>query len=166
MDFKIFFKKAPILKVIGALGTVAGAIVGLHSLLNWYEERTMDTISGRWELETITEKTSFKAFTNMHLGYIVYMQQKNNELHGTGEKAIENNIPIPPAGHTPIELIGVYDGETIKLTVVEKGKKRETRGMINLKQTGEKNKYVGTFSSTAANSCGKCYLKIIPDKEN
>ena len=150
-----------VLKMVGGMGTVIGAFLGMNGLYNWYNQKTLEDISGNWKLNYTIEETSYAPYKGIQLGYTIFIEQHGNAIKGNGDKTYENGQPLPSAAKTPIEVNGTFDGENILLTVKEKGKKRESSGMIQLKVGDHAKKFEGTFTTTAANSTGKCVVELI-----
>jgi hypothetical protein len=97
----------------------------------------------------------------LQLGYTLFIEQNGNSLKGNGAKILENNQVLPTAARTPIEVNGTFDGKNIQLTVKEKGKIRESHGIIKLKITDNKQIFEGIFTTDAANASGKCLMEVL-----
>ncbi len=158
---KMLSSKIPILRVIGGIGTIVGAILGISSLYNWYNQKTIEDISGIWKVSYAIDETTYVPYKGLQIGYTIFIQQEGTNLKGIGEKISENGQVLPASAKTPIKVNGTFDGENVLLTVEEKGKKRESSGMIKLKVLGNHDSvFEGTFSTTAANSSGKCMVEL------
>jgi len=161
--FSLEVDSAKALKIVGGAGTVIGVFFGVNNLFDWYSQKTMDNLSGEWKLTTITEKTTLKRYEGLELAYKIFLNHDGKVIKGSGEKYWENGNTISFESHTPIEFEGIYDGKSVNLNITEKGKKRETKGKIILQKATSEIEYIGTFSSTAADSKGKAILVKISD---
>jgi hypothetical protein len=158
---KIFNREISPMKMIGGIGVIVGAFFGITNLVNWSKEQMLDDISGNWNLTYTIEQTSFNPYKGLQLGYTLFIEQNGKSLKGTGSKTLENNQVLATSARTPIEVSGTFDGKNIQLTLTEKGKMRESHGIIKLKITDNKKIFEGTFTTDAANSSGKCLMEVL-----
>lgn len=120
------------------------------------EQRTMNAhnLAGEWKVINTVQKTGYKSYSNMEVGFRLRIKQSGNDITATGEKFSENGRNLPQNSRTPIHLTGSIDGNKIVATFVEDGLMRRTNGRFvwKLQNSGG---LTGTFASTAANSSGK-----------
>ncbi len=152
--------KIPFLRIIGGIGTLVGAVLGINGLYNWYNESIIEDLSGIWKVSYIIEETTYAPYKGLRIGYTIFIQQDGFNLNGKGDKISENSQMLQTSAKTPIEVNGTFDGENVQLTVLEKGKKRESSGMIKLKKVNDGGVFEGSFYTTAANSSGKCIVEL------
>lgn len=112
-----------------------------------------DDVSGVWTVVTQVERTSYRGFEGLHLGYRLQLEQVGNRVIGTGQKISENGRPLRGRARTPIRVQGTIDGERVELTFTERGAQRTSRGKFVLLVEAD-GQLRGRFSSTAANSSG------------
>ena len=111
-------------------------------------------LTGTWKVINTVEKTSYKPFANLRIGYRLTFNQKGTDFTAMGEKVLENGRTLPTAGRTVIDLTGTFEGETFQARFVEKGARRKTTGMFLWKVENDGTLMKGTFVSTAADSSG------------
>ena len=111
-------------------------------------------LTGTWNVINTVEKTSYKPFANLRIGYRLTVNQKGTNFTAMGEKVLENGRTLPTAGRTVIDLTGAFEGETIQARFVEKGARRKTTGMFLWRVEHNGTLMKGTFVSTAADSSG------------
>lgn len=123
-------------------------------------ERDVDVhdLNGEWRLINVVEKTDYKSFHNMQLGFRLKINQKGKEFTATGEKFSENGQMLPANSRTPIQLTGSIEGDTVVATFVEDGRRRRTNGRFVWKLQGG-DKLTGTFVSTAATTVGRSAVR-------
>ena len=111
-------------------------------------------LNGEWRVINVVEKTNYKSFHNLQLGFRLKINQKGKEFTATGEKFSENGQTLPANSRTPITLTGSIEGDKVIATFVEDGLRRRTNGRFEWTlQNGDK--LTGTFVSTAANGRGR-----------
>lgn len=110
-------------------------------------------LSGEWRVINTVQKTGYKSYGNLQVGFRLSIDQNGKEFTAKGEKVSENGKTLPAARRTPINVTGSIDGDNVLATFVEDGRMRRTNGRFvwKLKNDG----LAGTFESTAANSSGK-----------
>ncbi|MCA1576727.1 MAG: DUF4388 domain-containing protein [Acidobacteria bacterium] len=111
-------------------------------------------LNGEWRLINVVEKTNYKSFHNMQLGFRLKINQKGKEFTATGEKFSENGQTLPADSRTPITLTGSIEGDKVIATFVEDGVRRRTNGRFEWTLQGG-DKLTGTFVSTAGNNRGR-----------
>jgi hypothetical protein len=116
-------------------------------------EAPVQDLSGEWRVVNTVEKTAYKSFDNLQVGFRVKIDQKGNEFTASGEKFSENGQTLPANNRTPIRVTGSIDGDSVVATFVEEGKVRKTNGRFAWKLQNDE--LAGTFVSTAAKSSGK-----------
>jgi hypothetical protein len=115
-------------------------------------ENNVPDLSGEWRVTNTVQKTAFKSFDNMEVGFRLSITQTGKEFTAKGEKLSENGKTLPAASRTPIHVTGTIDGDRVLATFVEDGKMRQTNGRFVWKLNNDR--LAGTFVSTAANSSG------------
>lgn len=116
---------------------------------------TMQDLNGEWRVINTVEKTAYKSFDNMQVGFRLTINQNGNEFTAKGEKFSENGQTLPTARRTPIQVKGSIDGDRVVATFTEDGRTRRTNGRFVWKLRNSGDGLSGTFVSTAANSSGK-----------
>lgn len=110
-------------------------------------------LAGEWKVINTVEKTAYKPYDAMEVGFRLRIKQTGKDFTATGEKFSENGRNLPAKSRTPIQLTGSIDGDEIVATFVEDGLMRRSNGRFVWRlQSGG---LTGTFVSTAANSSGK-----------
>ena len=112
-------------------------------------------LSGQWKVVNTIEKTSFRSFTNLEIGFRLVINQTGTEFTAKGEKVSENGRILPASGRTPIHLSGSIDGDRIEATFKEEGLRRRTSGTFVWRIKNAGTGLTGTFVSTAARTSGK-----------
>lgn len=110
-------------------------------------------LSGEWRVINTVEKTAYKSFDNLQVGFNLKIDQNGNEFTASGEKFSENGHMLPATSRTPIRVTGSIDGDRVVATFVEEGKVRKTNGRFEW--TLQNDGLAGTFVSNAAKSSGK-----------
>ena len=122
-------------KIIGTslVGTIT-AIGGIATLHQYYETRTIGTLTGSWTLRHTVAEGPYNGTT---LTFKMYLAQNGRQFSGTGEKVEVDGVVLPPQERTPLTIVaGTIDGSDVAATYVEAGKSRETRGLLNWKLRG------------------------------
>lgn len=111
-------------------------------------------LTGEWRVINTVEKTSYKSFGNMQVGFRLKINQQGNEFTASGEKFFENGRTLAADSRTPIHVRGSINGDEVVATFVEDGKSRKSNGRFvwKLKKGGDA--LAGTFVTNAANSSG------------
>jgi len=124
------------------------------------ENRTAEVqdLTGDWQVINTVQKTAYKSFDNMKVGFRLKINQQGKEFTGKGEKFLENGQTLPVANRTPISVTGSVDGDMVVATFVEDGSVRRTNGRFVWKLQNGRDQLAGTFVSTAANSSGRSAL--------
>ena len=112
-------------------------------------------LSGEWNVVNTVQKTTYKSFGNMEIGFRLRIKQTGNDFTASGEKVSENGRNLPAASRTPIRVNGSIEGDQVVATFVEDGMTRPTNGRFIWKVKGRNAALSGTFTSAAANSSGK-----------
>ena len=112
-------------------------------------------LTGEWRVINTVEKTAYKSFGNMQVGFRLKIDQRGNEFTASGEKFSENGQTLAAGSRTPIHVHGSIDGDKVVATFIEEGRTRRSNGSFiwKLQRGGEA--LAGTFVTTAANSSGK-----------
>jgi hypothetical protein len=111
-------------------------------------------LTGQWKVVNIIEKTSYRAFSNMEIGFRLMINQTGKDFTAIGEKVSENGRVLPSTGRTPIHVIGSIDGDMIHATFLEQGAVRRTKGRFDWRIANAGAGLAGTFISTAARTSG------------
>jgi hypothetical protein len=111
-------------------------------------------LTGEWQVINTIQKTDYKSFDNMKIGFRLKIDQQGKEFTGKGEKFSENGQTLAVENRTPIHVIGSIKGDKVLATFVEDGKLRKTNGRFvwKLQSTDQ---LAGKFVTTAANSSGR-----------
>ena len=115
-------------------------------------------LTGEWHVMNTVEKTAYRSFDNMKVGFRLKIDQQGKEFTGKGEKFSENGQTLPAGSRTPIRVTGSVDGDKVIATFVEDGSIRSTNGRFVWKLQNRRDQLAGTFVSTAANSSGRSAL--------
>lgn len=118
-------------------------------------DRNVQDLSGEWNVVNTVQKTTYKSFSNMEIGFRLKIKQTGNDFTARGEKVSENGRNLPAASRTPIRVNGSIEGDQVIATFVEDGMTRPTNGRFIWKLKGQNAALSGTFISAAANSSGK-----------
>ena len=110
-------------------------------------------LSGEWRIINTVQKTRFKPYDKMQVGFRLRINQQGKQFTAKGEKFSENGQTLPAASRTPIELTGSVEGDKVVATFIEDGRMRRTNGRFVWKIQNDG--LAGTFISTAANSSGR-----------
>jgi hypothetical protein len=112
-------------------------------------------LTGQWRIINTVEKTAYRSFDNMEVGFRLTINQNGNEFTAKGVKFSENGQTLPAARRTPIELKGSIQGDKVVATFIEDGRARRTNGRFIWKLQNGRDGLAGTFVSNAANSSGR-----------
>src|ERR1044072_3919012 len=123
---------------------------------------TVQDLTGEWHVVNTVQKTAYKSFDNMKVGFRLKINQHGKEFSGKGEKFSENGQTLPAASRTPIHVNGLIDGDKVVATFVEDGRMRKSNGRFVWKLQNGGNQLAGTFVSTAANSSGRSAMTKRP----
>ena len=119
---------------------------------------TARNLTGKWTVVNTVQKTSYRSFQDLKIGFDLSISQNGNSFTGKGQKVSENGRSLPADSRTPIEVKGSIKGNRVEATFSEEGTQRKTNGRFvwEIENTGELN---GTFFSNAANARGKSAAK-------
>ena len=112
-------------------------------------------LTGEWRVINTVEKTAYKSFDSMQVGFRLKINQRGKEFTARGEKFSENGQMLPAGSRTPIHLTGSINGDTVVATFIEEGRARRTNGRFVWKLQSGGDTLAGTFVTTAANSSGR-----------
>ncbi len=112
-------------------------------------------LTGEWRVINTVEKTAYKSFGNMQVGFRLVINQQGKEFTGIGEKLSENGQTLAVRHRTPIHVTGSIDGDKVVGTFVEDGRMRRTNGRFSWRLQNGGDQLAGTFVSTAAKSSGR-----------
>ena len=110
-------------------------------------------LTGEWQVINTVQKTRFKPYDKMQVGFRLRINQQGKQFTAKGEKFSENGQTLPAASRTPIQLTGSIEGDKVVATFIEDGRMRRTNGRFVWKVQNDG--LAGTFVSTAANSSGR-----------
>lgn len=115
-------------------------------------------LNGKWNVVNTVQKTSYRSFQNLEIGFDLSINQNGKDFTGTGNKVSENGRSLPAGNRTPIQLKGSINGDRVEATFFEEGSLRKTSGRFvwRIDKAGALN---GTFISTAAGASGKSAAK-------
>jgi hypothetical protein len=111
-------------------------------------------VSGSWLLTNYVDQSSVEQFRTLTLGFKVQFEQRAGRISGRGIKVMENGRMISGRARTPIAVDGVFDGQSLRLTIVEGGTRRTSRGTLALHVAGD-GSLEGEFASDAGASSGR-----------
>jgi hypothetical protein len=112
-------------------------------------------LTGEWRVINTVEKTAYKSFDKMEVGFRLVINQRGNAFTAKGEKFSENGQTLPTNSRTPIRVTGTVEGDKVVATFVEDGRTRRTNGRFVWKLQNASDRLAGTFVSTAANTSGR-----------
>ncbi|HET9713809.1 MAG TPA: DUF4388 domain-containing protein [Pyrinomonadaceae bacterium] len=112
-------------------------------------------LTGKWNVVNNIQKTSYRSFQNMNIGFELTINQSGKSFTGEGRKVSENGRSLPASGRTPIEVKGSIDGDRVEATFFENGTLRKTNGRFVWRIDQASGGLNGTFVTTAAGSSGK-----------
>ena len=110
-------------------------------------------LTGEWHIINTVQKTRFKPYDKMQVGFRLRINQQGKQFTAKGEKFSENGQTLPAASRTPIQLTGSIEGDKVVATFIEEGRMRRTNGRFVWRVQNDG--LAGTFVSTAANTSGK-----------
>ena len=112
-------------------------------------------LTGEWTIVNTVEKTRYRAFDNLEIGFRLVINQTGKEFTAKGEKVSENGRNLSASDRTPIQVVGSIDGDKVMATFVEIGALRKTDGRFVWQIQNAGAGLTGTFVSTAARSSGR-----------
>ena len=115
----------------------------------------VQNLTGEWTVVNTVEKTNYRAFGNLEIGFRLMINQTGREFTAKGEKVSENGRSLPASDRTLIHLTGSIDGDKVEATFVEHGPVRRSKGRFVWKVENAGSGLTGTFISSAARSSGK-----------
>lgn len=118
-------------------------------------DANVQDLNGEWRVVNTVEKTAYKSFDNMQVGFRLTINQNGKEFTAKGEKFSENGQALPTARRTPIQVKGSIEGDKVVATFTEDGRMRRTNGRFVWKLQNGGDGLSGTFVSSAANSSGR-----------
>ena len=116
-------------------------------------------LTGKWNVVNSVQKTSYRSFQNMNIGFELTINQSGKSFTGEGRKISENGRSLPAGSRTPIEVKGSIDGDRVEATFFEAGTLRKTNGRFVWRIDQANGGLNGTFVSNAAGSSGKSAAK-------
>lgn len=112
-------------------------------------------LTGEWKIVNTIQKTAYRSFNNLEVGFRLVINQTGNQFTAKGEKVSENGRSLPASGRTPIQVTGSIEGDRVQATFFEEGAVRKTNGRFVWRIERMGSGLAGTFFSTAAKSSGK-----------
>ena len=137
-----------------AVESVPPVVSAVRREANKPDEKVQD-LTGEWRVINTVEKSAYKTFNNMKVGFRLVINQSGKKFTGKGEKFSENGQRLAAANRTPIRVTGSIDGDKVVATFVEDGSVRRTNGRFVWTMQKDGDGLAGTFVSTAANSSGR-----------
>ncbi len=138
-----------------ALLSIAAAVVGV---IQYMEEHPRLDLTGEWIMVNTIDRTSFRPYKGLRLGYRMFFHQDGSSLTGDGEKCWENGAEIPATERVPLHLVGSVRGDDVVCTFIEKGMRRQTTGTVVWSARARGDSLLGEFTHTAANASGRSVL--------
>lgn len=150
--------------LINAIGTILGGIL-LSFIYFVFSEKIFakKNLTGEWEAILKIKNTTYKPFEGLIIYYKIHMLQKGNDIVGTGEKFKEirsngEQYEFEFDKRVTLSFEGFFERKILSnskvyINITEDGRKRETRSTYFL-ELKDKNKLIGKFVSTAANTNG------------
>jgi hypothetical protein len=111
-------------------------------------------LTGKWNVVNSVQKTSYRSFQNLKIGFEISISQSGKRFTGTGQKISENGRSLPKSSRTPIQVKGAIEGDRAVATFYEDGGLRKSNGRFVWKIDKAGAGLKGTFVSTAAGSSG------------
>ncbi len=146
-------------RFVGAVVAIVAVASGAVSIKSYFDHNPTYDISGRWTIENTIERTSYHSYEGARMTFTVAFTQTGAEFNGVGEKTTAAGRFLSGNEHAPIKIQGTLSGGKIHATFIEQGVKRETSGVFSWEISSDRSVWVGTFSSTAANTSGTSVLK-------
>lgn len=112
-------------------------------------------LTGKWIIVNTVQKTSYRSFENLKIGFDLSIDQTGKSFTGTGAKVSENGRSLPASSRTPIQVKGSINGDRVEATFFEEGAVRKTNGRFVWRIDRASGGLTGTFVSTAARTSGK-----------
>ena len=116
-------------------------------------------LSGKWNVVNTVQKTSYRSYENLKIGFRLSIHQEGAGFTGKGEKISENGRSLPAGSRTPISVKGSINGGRVEATFFEEGTGRNTNGRFIWTIDKAGRGLSGTFNSTAARTSGKSAAK-------
>jgi hypothetical protein len=118
-------------------------------------DATSPNLTGTWKVTNVVQKTSYRSFEHLEVGFQLAVNQTGRQFTAEGQKVSENGRVLPISRRTPIHVTGSIDGDRIEATFFEQGVMRKTNGRFVWKIHNGGAGLSGMFVSTAAKSSGK-----------
>ena len=148
---------------LAVMAAVVAFVATCISIYSFVKPALAEDLIGRWRLDLVIESTDFNPYHGLKVGYIVYLSQDGSTLSGIGEKWWENDKELSYSQHTKLQLDGKIQGDDLKLLFFLFGAERETVGQFTLKSVEPNELFVGTFTTTGADSRGSALLTRYPE---
>ena len=116
-------------------------------------------LTGKWNVVNSVQKTSYRSFENLQIGFQLSINQNGKSFTGAGRKVSENGRSLPASSRTPIQLKGSIEGDRVEATFFEEGTMRKTSGRFVWRIDRAGAGLNGTFVSNAAGSSGRSAAK-------
>ena len=118
-------------------------------------DANVQDLTGEWRVINTVDKTTYKSFGSMQVGFRLKINQRGKEFTARGEKFSENGQTLPAKSRTPIQVKGSIEGDQVVATFIEEGRMRRTNGRFVWRLERGGDALAGTFVTTAANSSGR-----------
>lgn len=122
---------------------------------NQHQQELEQNLTGEWRIVNTVEKTAYRQFDNLEIGFRLVISQTGKEFTAKGEKISENGRTLAAGDRTPIQVSGSINGDKVVASFVENGAMRKTNGRFVWRIQSAGAGLTGTFMSTAARSSGK-----------
>ena len=116
-------------------------------------------LTGKWNVVNSVQKSSYRSYENLKIGFEISISQSGKSFTGTGHKISENGRTLPAGSRTPIQVKGAINGDQVEATFSENGTTRKTNGRFVWRIDKAGAGLNGTFISTAARSSGASAAK-------
>ena len=156
----IFSKAKGLIALIAGVSTIVG---GTIAGIQYYHQRSIPDISGRWKITNTVEETTYNPYQGLELEYKVFISQDGVNLDGRGEKLWENGQLIERQGRSPIQITGRVEGGRVSATFREQGLRRRTSGHFDWQLAADGDTLKGTFTHTAASMSGPSVAVKVED---
>jgi len=162
---KFLKHKKPFIQIATAISGMIACIAALVAIVQYFEVQPSHSISGKWRLDLTIESTNYQPYQGMHVGYVLFLTNKETHITGNGEKYWLNEKILPTEQHDHIELIGTIYNDSVHFIFELHGLLRKTVGEFNLVLSEDRNELTGTFNTTGASSSGSVIAKRITDHQ-
>ena len=118
-------------------------------------DSNVQDLTGDWRVINTVEKTGYKSYGSMQIGFRLKINQQGKDFTASGEKFSENGQTLTAGSRTPIHVRGSIEGDKVVATFVEDGHTRRSNGRFVWKLQRGGDALAGTFITDAANRSGR-----------